>query len=87
MHVPSGTTTAPGNNLSTRSLRLFFLGAFGLSWGPMSLYMAFQDQFDAVFGPMGYTNPLFILGVYTPGIVGVFMVWHHYGTAGLASFF
>jgi hypothetical protein len=36
---------------------------------------------------MGYTNPAFILLVYSPGLVGMFMVWRHYGRPGLASFF
>ena len=51
------------------------------------LLVAFSDQVEALFGPMGYTNPAFILLVYSPGLVGVFMVWRHYGRPGLASFF
>ncbi|GLB66475.1 abortive infection protein [Arthrobacter mangrovi] len=70
-----------------RSARTFFLATFGLSWGVGVLYMVFQAEADAIFGPMGYTNPVFILMVYTPGIVGVVMVWHHYGLSGLRSFF
>src|ERR1043165_2410856 len=65
----------------------FFLRTFVLSWGTMSLYMLFQARFDAVFGEMGYTNPVYILAVYAPGLTGVFMVWRHYGLKGLASFF
>jgi hypothetical protein len=47
----------------------------------------FPNQIEAIFGEMGYTNPAFILAVYSPGIVGVFMVWRHYGVKGLGSFF
>jgi membrane protease YdiL (CAAX protease family) len=49
--------------------------------------VAFPDQFETLFGPMGYTNPAFILLVYSPGFVGMFMVWRHYGRRGLASLF
>jgi membrane protease YdiL (CAAX protease family) len=53
----------------------------------MTLYLLFQAQFDAVFGEMGYTNPVYILAVYAPGLTGVFMVRRHYGVKGLRSFF
>jgi membrane protease YdiL (CAAX protease family) len=36
---------------------------------------------------MEYTNPLFILAVYSPAIAGVFLVWRHHGLEGLFSFF
>ena len=47
----------------------------------------FPIQAEAIFGPMGYTNPLFILAVYSPAIAGVFLVWRHCGAAGLGGFF
>jgi membrane protease YdiL (CAAX protease family) len=73
--------------LTVRSLRIFFLSTFGVSWGIGMLYTVFQAKFDAIFGSMGYTNPVFILMVYTPGFVGVVMVFRHYGLSGLGSFF
>ncbi|WP_262107928.1 CPBP family intramembrane glutamic endopeptidase [Arthrobacter sp. Marseille-P9274] len=81
------TTEPKRGGLTLRSAPAFFLATFGLSWGAGALYMLFQAEIDAIFGPMGYTNPVFILMVYTPGIVGVAMVWRHYGLSGLASFF
>ncbi len=33
------------------------------------------------------TNPLFILAVYSPGYVGIFLVWRNYGFKRLGSFF
>jgi hypothetical protein len=65
----------------------FFAATFILSWATGALVVTFIDQVEAVFGPLGYTNPAFILMVYTPGLVGVFMVWRHYGVPGLAAFF
>jgi membrane protease YdiL (CAAX protease family) len=76
----------PGG-LGFRSLRAFFLGTFALSWGSGILYVLFQQQLDAIFGPMRYTNPLFIFLVYAPGIMGVALVWRHHGQAGLRGFF
>ena len=46
----------------------------------------FPDQAEALFGPMGYTNPAFILIVYTPGIVAIALVVRHYGIRGLGRF-
>jgi membrane protease YdiL (CAAX protease family) len=68
-------------------VRAFFAGTFALTWGIGVLMVTFTDQIESVFGPLGYTNPVFILAVYAPGFVGVFMVWRHYGRRGLASFF
>ena len=65
----------------------FFAIAFGLGWGIVALLIFFPDQTEAIFGPMGYTNPLFILAVYSPAIAGIFLVWRYYGTKGLGSYF
>lgn len=67
-------------------LALFFALAFGLSWGLLALFVVFTAQIEALFGPMGYTNPLFIMAVYAPAIAGVFVVWRLHGVHGLAGF-
>jgi len=72
--------------MSFRTLVPFFAIAFGLGWGVITLLIFFPTQTEAIFGPMGYTNPLFILAVYSPAIAGIFLVWRHYGTKGLGSF-
>jgi uncharacterized protein len=73
--------------MTPRALRTFFALAFGLGWGVMALLILFTSQIEAIFGEIGYTNPVFILAVYTPGIAGVWLVWRHYGTKGLGSYF
>jgi uncharacterized protein len=73
--------------MSFGTLGPFFALTFGLGWGLPSLLLLFPNQLERIFGPMGYTNPLFILAVYSPGIAGVFLVWRHYGLTGLASYF
>jgi len=72
--------------MSLRTLRPFLALTFGLSWGVIALAILFTDQMEAIFGEMGYTNPLFILAVYAPGISGVFLVWHHRGLHGVRGF-
>ena len=76
--------TQPAMNV--RTLRPFLALTFGLSWGVMSLAVVFADQVEAIFGEMGYTNPVFILAVYAPGIAGVALVARHYGLKGLRRF-
>lgn len=85
--LPSTTPASRTDGMTVRSLITFFIATFALSWGSGGLYVAFQEQVDAIFGPMGYTNPVFIFMVYAPGIVGILMVWRHYGLKGLGSFF
>ena len=84
----SGRTPAPTTRrgpLTARSVRAYFVGTFALSWSLGALLVAFADQVEALFGPMGYTNPAFILLVYSPGLVGLLMVWRHYGRRGVGS--
>ena len=81
MHHSSG-----GDRLTPRSLWTFFIGTFALSWGSGIVMVAFQDQVEALFGPMGYTNPVFVFLVYGPAIVGATMVVRAYGWTGFGSF-
>lgn len=81
------TAGAKRPGMSIRTLIAFLALAFGLSWGLIALYMLFPDQITAVFGEVGYTNPLFVLAVYAPAIAGIVLVWRHYGLRGLASYF
>ena len=73
--------------MTQRTLGLFFILAFGLTWGIAALLILFTEQVEELFGELGYTNPLFILAVYSPGFAGVFLVWWHHGLEGVASFF
>ena len=75
-----------GRGLTFRSLGAFFALAFGLGWGTMAAMAVFTDRIEAVFGPIGYTNPVFILAVWSPAIAAFLLVWHHYGAAGVRSF-
>ena len=85
--VNRGTTQRTRRGMSFGSLVVFFALTFGLAWGIGVLLLLFTAQIEATFGPVGYTNPVFILIVWTPGLVGVFLVFRHYGLRGLLSFF
>lgn len=73
--------------MAVAALVPFFAWTFGLTWGLAAVMVLFPVQVEAMFGEMGYTNPLFILAVYAPGIAGVALVWKHYGLTGLRRYF
>ncbi len=73
--------------MTSKTLILFFILTFALTWGILALVLAFYDQVTAIFGEPGLSNPLIILAIYAPGFVGLFLVWRHYGVTGLGSFF
>jgi len=73
--------------MNFKTLVPFFALAFGLGWGIVALLILFPEQTQAVFGPMGYTNPLFILAVYSPAIAGIRLVWRHHGFKALGGYF
>jgi len=71
---------------STKTLTLFFILAFGLTWGLAGLFFLFPDPLTAIFGEPGLNNPLVILAVYSPGIAGVALVLLKSGFKGLGGF-
>lgn len=87
--TPRAPSAAPPptrrGGFTTRSAWLFFAGTFAVTWGLGMLTLVFIEQIESVFGPMGYTNPVFVLMVYSPGFVALVMVWRHYGGAGLVA--
>ena len=72
--------------MTTRTVIGFFAMAFGLSWGLAAIALAFADQLEPIFGPVGLTNPLFIVAVYAPAFSGIGLVLRHYGIRGLRSY-
>jgi len=82
--VPTGAAESTRRGLTPRSLRAFFAIAFVLGWGAGALMLL--PPIEAIFGEVGYTNPVFILAVYSPAIAGIALVWRHYGVAGLRRY-
>jgi membrane protease YdiL (CAAX protease family) len=85
LHTAPTPHTRRDEGLSPRSAWHFFAATFAVTWGLGILVVAFMDQVEAVFGEMGYTNPVFIVMVWSPGLVGLLMVWHHHGLSGVAD--
>jgi membrane protease YdiL (CAAX protease family) len=81
-----GTTAHTARGMRFGALAPFVGIAFGLAWGLVALFILFTAQIEAIFGPVGYTNPLFILAVYAPAFAGLAVVWRYYGLAGVASY-
>jgi uncharacterized protein len=73
--------------LGRRTVWQFFGLAFGLGWGIAMMMIVFQAQIEDLFGEIGYTNPVFILVVWSPAMAASYLVWRHYGTQGLRSYF
>jgi membrane protease YdiL (CAAX protease family) len=85
LHTGPAPHAGPHGELSPRSAWHFFAATFAVTWGLGILVVAFMDQVEALFGEMGYTNPVFIVMVWSPGLVGLVMVWHHHGLSGVAD--
>ena len=81
-----GAPATTRRGMSFGTLIPFFALAFGLTWGIAALMILFPGQITAIFGDISYTNPLFILAVYSPAFAGIFLVWRHYGVEGLGSY-
>jgi membrane protease YdiL (CAAX protease family) len=84
MSTTARTAPAPApSSVREISLRTFFLATFAFSWVLGALMVVFVDQVEAVFGPISYTNPVFVLVVWGPGLVGLALVARRYGVEGL----
>ena len=75
------------DGMGTRTVRHFFALAFAIGWGIAILMLVFQEQVEALFGEIGYTNPVFILVVWSPAMAASYLVWRQFGTKGLRSYY
>lgn len=80
--MSTATRPAP-SSVREISLRTFFLATFAFSWVLGALMVVFVDQVEAVFGPISYTNPVFVLVVWGPGLVGLALVARSHGMTGV----
>lgn len=68
------------------SVRSFFVLTSVLGWGAGILMTVFQEQVESLFGPISYTNPAFIMVVYSPAFAAVILIWRHHGRGALRPF-
>lgn len=67
------------------SVRSFFLLTFVLGWGVGILMTVFSTQVEAAFGEIGYTNPVFVLAVYSPALAALILVGRRHGMRGIGQ--
>jgi len=74
------------SSMGLRTVRWSMAHSFGLEWGFMRTPVLFADRIESMFGPVRGSNPVFILGVWSPANAGVVLVWLHHGrSAGRQS--
>jgi membrane protease YdiL (CAAX protease family) len=66
----------PPKEMTFRTLIPFLALSFGITWS-LAAVLIFVTDSTLVFLP----------AVWAPGLVGIFLVWRHYGRKGLGSFF
>lgn len=82
-----GAAQRPARDVGTTAILPFLVLAFGISWTIIWLMINRTEAVEAIFGDLGVTNPLYILAVWTPGLVGFALVLAYAGRGGLRRFF
>lgn len=67
-------------------LIMFLTVTFGICWGTVFLYIVFEKQMMDTFGDLTLTNPLRILALYSPSIMGFLIYFLQGGVKGLKEF-
>lgn len=70
--------------IPTKALIPFTAITFGVTWG-LGMLLVTVPGLERIFGPMSYTNPIFILMVWAPAIAGIGIVLRYHGVRGLGS--
>lgn len=68
-------------------LGTFFTLTFALTWGIAAAFILAPEAVERMFGPIGLTNPLYILAVYAPAFAGLTVVWLRHGWHGIGGLF
>ncbi|MGD2043658.1 MAG: type II CAAX endopeptidase family protein [Acidimicrobiia bacterium] len=85
--MATAETTFNETESRKRGLGLFFALTFALTWGIAAILVLAPDAVERMFGPIGLTNPLYLLAVYAPAISGVVVAWRRLGRSGLKGYF
>ena len=68
-------------------LGLFFALTFAFTWGIAAILILAPDTVERLFGPIGLSNPLYLLAVYSPAISGCILALRHLGRSGMRGYF
>src|SRR5260370_34724501 len=69
--------------MRSRPLVAFFVLTFAITWGLGACYMLFPARFEALFGEISNTNPLFLVAVYAPSVSALIVTGYTRGVSGL----
>jgi membrane protease YdiL (CAAX protease family) len=86
MHTRTAGEGAAHADLPTGAILPFLLLSFGLSWALLALMVARPAAVEALSGPLGVTNPLYILAVWAPALAAAGLILMHSGPGGLRRF-
>ena len=78
--------TAKGKNPYRKYMIQFLVTTFGLCWGVCLLYIFFEPAMTAIFGELTLTNPLVILGLNFPSVMGLAIYCMYGGVGGLKKY-
>lgn len=68
------------------SLIAFFVMTFALSWAIALVMINYRAEVEALTGPIGYHNPVFISAVWTPAMSAFILITLRYGVKGLGQY-
>jgi membrane protease YdiL (CAAX protease family) len=74
-------------DVATRNIIPFLLGSFGISWGCILLLLSPPQGMPAILTAQGVTNPLYVIGVWSPGLVAMALILWAAGLGGLRRYF
>jgi membrane protease YdiL (CAAX protease family) len=69
--------------MRSRPLVAFFVLTFAITWGLGGCFALFPAQFEALFGEISNTNPLFFVAVYAPSVSALIVTAYTGGISGL----
>lgn len=71
--------------IQRRPLLTFFVLTFAITWGLAALFVAFSSLLEPIFGPIGESNPVYWLAVFSPSISALVVTWKTDGRTGVRT--
>ncbi|MBT4763270.1 MAG: CPBP family intramembrane metalloprotease [Bdellovibrionaceae bacterium] len=74
------------NDIQTKSIWSFLIMTFAITWGIIAIYFITPGLAKNLFGELHDKHPLFFIGMYSPSITAIFLVWYHFKLKGVKKF-
>ena len=85
-NVVSATKAGREKNPYRKYLALFIAVTFGFMWGMVFLFILFEEWLTPVFGELTQFNPLVLIALNLPSVVGLFIYVLYDGFGGLKRY-